>query len=118
MAIVIQGGKKAEGTLEIQGSKNALLPMLAATTLTDEPVTIFHCPELTDVDAMLSLLEKNGKKIEKARHSITITGTSHKDQTQIGWPAEKIRASSDRHTFVCIKTDGDDLAGKRKCIDL
>ncbi len=93
MAIVIQGGKKAEGTLESEGWKGGRLRRRAGTGRREGAGTRFRCPELTDVDAMLSLLEKNGKKIEKARHSITITGTSHKDQTQIGWPAEKIRAS-------------------------
>jgi UDP-N-acetylglucosamine 1-carboxyvinyltransferase len=57
---VIQGGTPLEGTLRINGSKNATLPLMAACLLTDEPVTLHDCPDLSDTRNMLRLLGELG----------------------------------------------------------
>lgn len=54
--LVIQGGKVLGGELRISGAKNAALPILAATLLADEPVTIRNVPHLQDVTTMIELL--------------------------------------------------------------
>ena len=54
--IEISGGKALYGTVSIQGSKNAVLPMIAAAILTDEKVTITNCPHIDDVYTMLNLM--------------------------------------------------------------
>ncbi len=54
--LVIQGGKTLSGELRISGAKNAALPILAATLLSDEPVTIRNVPHLHDVTTMIELL--------------------------------------------------------------
>ncbi len=59
----IYGGKPLKGQIEIQGSKNAVLPILAATLLAQEPCEIKNCPDLTDVRAAFSILENLGAKI-------------------------------------------------------
>ena len=46
---LITGGVKLEGEVRISGAKNAVLPLLAATILTDDPVTIRNVPNLKDV---------------------------------------------------------------------
>ena len=51
--LVIYGGKPLYGTIGVQGSKNAALPILAATLLTDEVCEIRNCPDLTDIHAKL-----------------------------------------------------------------
>ena len=62
--LVIQGGKKLYGTINISGSKNASLPILAASLLIDEVVTLKNIPNVKDILTMIILLENIGKKIE------------------------------------------------------
>ena len=62
--LVIQGGKKLYGTINISGSKNASLPILAASLLIDEIVTLKNIPNVKDILTMIVLLENIGKKIE------------------------------------------------------
>ena len=49
--IVIQGGKRLEGEIEVQGAKNSALPLLAASSLCSGESTLHNCPRLTDCDA-------------------------------------------------------------------
>ena len=59
-SIQIQGGVALQGKVRIQGSKNAALPVLAATLLTKETSCIHNCPRIADVHKMVSLLRSLG----------------------------------------------------------
>ena len=59
----INGPSKIRGEVSISGSKNAALPILAATLLFDKSVTIKNLPRVKDIDTMLNLLKSLGKKI-------------------------------------------------------
>lgn len=59
-SILIQGGVALQGKVRIQGSKNAALPVLAATLLVKERSYIRNCPRISDVFAMISLLKSLG----------------------------------------------------------
>ncbi len=54
--IIISGGNPLRGTVEISGSKNAALPIIAATLLTSEPCTIRGVPNLSDIQFMCDIL--------------------------------------------------------------
>ena len=56
----VRGGAVLSGTVGAQGSKNAALPILAATLLVKEPVRLYNCPRLRDVGNMLHILESLG----------------------------------------------------------
>ena len=56
-SICIQGGIALQGKVHIQGSKNAALPILAATLLLGEKSCINNCPRISDVHSMVSLLK-------------------------------------------------------------
>jgi len=56
----ITGGKRLDGEIRIAGAKNAALPILAATLLAEEPVTIRNLPHLHDVTTMIELLGRMG----------------------------------------------------------
>jgi UDP-N-acetylglucosamine 1-carboxyvinyltransferase len=60
---VIEGGYPLSGQVRAAGNKNAALPILAASLLTDEEVVIGNVPRILDVDAMLALLEDLGVKV-------------------------------------------------------
>lgn len=56
----IRGGKQLHGTVAVSGSKNASLPILTASILTQEPVRLVNVPDLLDVDTLLLVLEQLG----------------------------------------------------------
>ena len=56
----IKGGRKLSGTITISGSKNATLPILAATILTSKKITIKNIPIVKDVLTMVKLLSFMG----------------------------------------------------------
>ncbi len=62
--LVIQGGARLKGEVEISGSKNSLLPILAATLLTDSLCVIRRSPNLRDTNTMLKILRSLGKNVE------------------------------------------------------
>ncbi len=61
----IVGGKVLSGEVTISGAKNAALPILLATMLTQEPVTLHNVPDLRDVQTCLKLLTMMGKSYER-----------------------------------------------------
>ncbi|HVP36068.1 MAG TPA: hypothetical protein VMT04_03640, partial [Terriglobales bacterium] len=70
----ILGGKKLSGSVEIAGSKNSALPILAAALLLDKGESIIHnVPNLSDIDAMLKVLEYLGAKVIRDMKENTVT---------------------------------------------
>ncbi|MBQ7235710.1 MAG: UDP-N-acetylglucosamine 1-carboxyvinyltransferase, partial [Clostridia bacterium] len=61
---VINGGVKLSGKLRAESAKNAVLPILAASVLTDEEVVIKNCPAIADVLSMIKILNFLGVKTE------------------------------------------------------
>ncbi len=59
---VIHGGRRLDGQIKIESSKNAVLPIIAGAILTDEQVVIKNCPKIKDVFAMLDILTYLGAK--------------------------------------------------------
>ena len=70
----IIGGKKLSGTIAISGSKNATLPILAATILTNKKIVIKNVPIVRDVETMVTLLNTIGSsvKLNKKKKKIEI----------------------------------------------
>ena len=61
--LLINGGQRLEGSLRVSGAKNAALPILAATLLTGETVTVANAPHLNDVTTMVKLLGQLGAEV-------------------------------------------------------
>ncbi len=61
--LLINGGRRLEGSLRASGAKNAALPILAATLLTGETVTVANAPHLNDVTTMAKLLGRLGADV-------------------------------------------------------
>lgn len=61
---IIEGGIPLKGEITPSGNKNAALPLLAATLLTDEPIVLHNMPNILDVQAMKNLMESLGVSIE------------------------------------------------------
>ena len=60
----IKGGRKISGTIKISGSKNATLPILASTILTNKKIIITNAPMVRDVETMVDLLSAIGSTIK------------------------------------------------------
>ncbi len=62
--IRIRGGRELHGTIDVSGSKNSALPILAATILLDGPVLLRNVPRLKDIAVMIDLLQRLGVRME------------------------------------------------------
>ncbi|HOY09680.1 MAG TPA: UDP-N-acetylglucosamine 1-carboxyvinyltransferase [Candidatus Omnitrophota bacterium] len=71
--LVIEGNRPLKGEIQISGSKNATLPILAATLLTDDPCVIRNVPHLRDTFTMIKLLHSLGKNVDFTGNTLTIT---------------------------------------------
>ena len=60
--LLIRGGNRLQGEVTIQGAKNSVLPILAATILTGGSVVLRRCPRLRDVEASIRILQALGCK--------------------------------------------------------
>ena len=69
---VIKGGKRLEGELQIDGCKNAVLPIIAATLLIEDVTYIQNCPKILDVRIMTQILEQLGCHIQWQEHTLAI----------------------------------------------
>mgnify|MGYP003321110867 FL=1 len=76
--IIIRGGYKLHGSINISGSKNASLPILAATLLFEETIILENVPMVNDILTMINLLETLGKKIIVKKNQVTILNTNKK----------------------------------------
>tara|TARA_B100001063_G_scaffold85840_1_gene79875 strand:+ start:160 stop:1413 length:1254 start_codon:yes stop_codon:yes gene_type:complete len=72
------GANKLKGQIKISGSKNAALPILAATLLSDKKTNIKNLPQVHDIKTMLSLLESLGSKIKSNKDQIVINNLKQK----------------------------------------
>src|SRR3989338_6674582 len=75
--LIIEGGLRLQGEAVVSGSKNAVLPILAATLLTDEPCVINNVPNLRDTNTMLKILRSLGKNSEFDKGIVTVNPTRH-----------------------------------------
>ena len=73
---IVNGGEKLYGRVHIQGAKNSVLPLLAASILTDEPVKIRGVPPIADVENMLRILTELGCKVRRAKDVTHIDGSN------------------------------------------
>ena len=69
---IVHGEASLEGTVNISGSKNASLPILAATLLTREECIIRRVPDVSDTNYMLQILQNLGAEVERASGTVVI----------------------------------------------
>ena len=62
--LIVRGGRALKGTITPSANKNAVLPVLCATLLSDQVVTLHRVPDITDVRKILEFFEKLGSKVE------------------------------------------------------
>lgn len=91
--LYIKGPQRMHGELLIQGSKNAALPILAATVLGKGVFILHHCPRISDVEHMLEMLEDAGCRVTWEGHML-IVDTRYLNNYQVnGNGAGKMRST-------------------------
>ena len=75
-SLLIHGGKRLEGSLRVDGAKNAALPILAASVLTEDTVSLHDVPDILDVRRMTDILNMLGCRTQWQGHELTVSGES------------------------------------------
>ena len=91
--LVIEGGHKLSGRVSISGAKNACLPILAATILTEEECTISNVPDLKDVSTMIKILDALGRNAVRSSGRVEVGAGRVKDITASYELVSTMRAS-------------------------
>lgn len=73
--LVIDGGRRLNGELTVQGAKNSVLPILAATVISRGVSVLHNCPRLSDLDAAISILSYLGCKVHWEGHTVVVDAT-------------------------------------------
>lgn len=119
---VIQGGAPVSGVIRPRGNKNAALPLLAATLLTNAEVRLHNVPEIRDVETLLALLESLGVRIERLEPgSYSLCAARLHEGRPDPELCRKIRASIllagpllARRGYVQLPPPGGDVIGRRR----
>ncbi len=92
--LLIKGGRRLSGEINCSGAKNAALPMIAATILSDDDITLRNLPYLQDITTMFELMGSMGAKItlDESMNFILSSATIHDTEA-------KVRASKDNESF-------------------
>lgn len=118
---VIDGGFPLKGKITAAGNKNAVLPLMAASLLTDQTVILENVPLIRDVAVMAEILESLGAKVEGiGTTQLTITAKDVKSTSPSPKLTDKLRASVlllgpliARAGKISISHPGGDIIGKR-----
>ncbi len=90
----IKGGNPLVGEVEIGGAKNAALPILAASVMTDETVYIDNMPDVRDINVLLKAMQNVGVMVDRTgRHSVTLNAGQINSLVVEDDNIKKIRAS-------------------------
>lgn len=92
-SFLVRGGKPLSGTVEISGSKNAALPIMAACLLTDETCVIKNVPDIADIRSMAGILEAIGARVKFEKNTITINAKKLRNKKVTHELVKKLRAS-------------------------
>ena len=91
--LIVKGGNPLRGTIKITGAKNSALPLMAASLLTDDTLTLESVPNIEDVRQLSSMLKSMGANIDFADGRMQISTKSLNDTTTPQKTASKLRAS-------------------------
>lgn len=122
--IAIEGGHPLNGTVRISGAKNATVALIPAVVLANSPVEIYGVPEISDVEALSTLLRELNCDVERVGDTLKVDPTHIKNIPLVSKAVDKLRASYyfmggllGRYREVAIKMPGGCYLGPRP-IDL
>jgi UDP-N-acetylglucosamine 1-carboxyvinyltransferase len=119
---VIDGGRPIQGRIRASGNKNAALPCIAATLLTDQPVTLRNVPDIEDVQVMFEILGLLGARVEAlGPNAWRVTAPDRPDSAVPTELASRVRAAIlfagpllARTGKAILAPPGGDVIGRRR----
>jgi UDP-N-acetylglucosamine 1-carboxyvinyltransferase len=119
---IVEGGSPLRGEIRPAGNKNEALPLIAASLLTDEPVTLHNVPRIRDVRGMLEIVSALGAKVEELDPTTVRITAANLNSTDVPPAlAREIRTSLlfaapllARHKKVTLGLPGGDVIGRRR----
>lgn len=90
---IIEGGKRLEGELQIDGGKNAILPIIAATILSGRESIIHNCPNIADVRTMIKILIQLGCRVKWDNKTLIIDSSNIDNYEVIDELVREMRSS-------------------------
>src|SRR5438093_7962484 len=119
---IIEGGTPLHGEITPAGNKNEALPLIAASLLTDEPMTLHNVPRIRDVRGMLEIASGLGATVEELDpHTVRIVAAGVRTTDVPTSLAKEIRTSLlfagsllGRHKKVRLGRPGGDVIGRRR----
>ena len=111
----ILGGRRLCGTVTVQGSKNAVLPMIAAAVLTKEEVVLEGCPKISDVEDMAEIVRSLGGTVWWERNALHLNCEKIEKSRVEGALSKRLRASLLFLGSLLARTGEAYLAGAGGC---
>jgi UDP-N-acetylglucosamine 1-carboxyvinyltransferase len=120
--LIVEGGTPLRGEITAAGNKNSALPLIAASLLTDQPVTLRNLPRIRDVKGMLEILSGLGADVEQPDPHTVVIRTANVKRTDLDPKlSSEIRTSLlfagpmlARAKKVSIGQPGGDVIGRRR----
>ncbi len=91
---LVTGGQVLSGTVKVGGSKNAVLPIIAASLLTKEPVTLCNVPDIADIRTLIIILEFIGVEVDFDGHCMKLNASGLQNKEIEHGLVSKFRGSS------------------------
>lgn len=91
--LIIEGGKRLQGEVTVQGAKNSVLPLLAATLLCRGESVIHNCPDISDVHVSIKILEHLGCKCHFSNNTVRIDANDLKNDDIPDFLMREMRSS-------------------------
>ncbi len=118
---IVEGGHRLSGAIEPAGNKNAALPIIAATLLTEHPVTLTNVPRIRDTETLVELLQSVGASAQWSGNSLEVTARDLSTDDLDAELCAKIRASIllagpllARRGHAVLPPPGGDVIGRRR----
>ncbi len=119
--LLITGRRRLGGTFQPAGNKNAVLPMLAACLLTDEPIELRNVPRIEDVATMLAILAELGVTVARQDRTVRLCARGVRRRRLPRALCHQVRSSilfagplAARHGRAVIYPPGGDVIGRRR----
>ena len=96
--LIVHGGKPLRGRITPSANKNAVLPVLCATLLTDEPLRLHGVPDITDVRKILDIFRALGSKV----HMDDATGTLSLHHQETVFDAARHRLPEEMRSSIML----------------
>lgn len=91
--LIVQGGAKLSGEIEVKGAKNSALKIVPASILSEETIYITNLPNIEDIDKSIGVLHDLGAEIERTKDAVKINTANLKKTALDSDLAKKFRAS-------------------------